>query len=608
VYHRDAILGVAKRQVLRATLRRFSAAGVSVIVLKGAALASLVYPSPTLRPLGDINLLVHERDLDRAAELLRDLKRAQLAIPYLGNAGFALVDVRHDVRNSGASARRPPAEVRIPIEDFWMRARSAEIESVATLVLSSEDLLLHLALGLVDQLSGPERLIGRLRTLCDIAATCSRYEHVIDWSSLESQSKAYNATSELFHSLRLAHHLAGARVPSGVLTCVTTGDLALVELLLSEDRVPAEHPGPRASEPRASGGPPRPAESNARRQATGARPTRGAVDLAVTYDQGGTDGVGSQLARVYGLYALSRALHIKYVHTPLGEVRYQGLMPMLTGRSDPDFEARYNAFFALPSDDFDLEGCEKIRAHSLTEDRFDRHLEYALATRRPILLQAHDAYGYLDRHPTAYQAVHAVSPYRDHQAAGPVRVCVHLRRGDMLDDGRSRWLPNSYFLRACRPVIEALRDRGVPFVVRLHSELPPRPYTLYPDHPGLYIALERPTTIDPAQYALEEFEQLPNLEVVLNVEPQAALDDFATADVLIPARSDLGFLGGLLNVHGLVVGVPSYHACPPDWLVADQHGNLDGGEVSARVEDLLRHRLARDATSGPPVSQPDALR
>jgi hypothetical protein len=296
------------------------------------------------------------------------------------------------------------------------------------------------------------------------------------------------------------------------------------------------------------------------------------------------------LARIYGLYALSRALRLKYVHTPLGEVRYQGLMPLIAGRTDPDFAARYNAFFSIPSDDFDLEGCERVRAGSLVAKRVERYREHAATTGRALLLQAHDAYGYLDRHPAAYRALRAVSPYRGYRAAGAVRVCIHVRRGDLLPDGRRRWLANSYYLRACGTVLEALVQQGASFTVRLHTEVPPRPYTFYPDTPGLYFAPEQPTTIDPTQYALEDFEALPNLELVLNVEPQEVLDDFATADVLIPSRSDLGYLGGLLNPHGLVIAVPSYHAPPPAWLRADEHGNLDSGQVAAHIADLLRRR------------------
>ncbi len=52
LYYRDTIRGVAKRELLRAALLRFAEASVPVIVLKGAALATLVYQSHALRPIG----------------------------------------------------------------------------------------------------------------------------------------------------------------------------------------------------------------------------------------------------------------------------------------------------------------------------------------------------------------------------------------------------------------------------------------------------------------------------------------------------------------------------------------------------------------------------
>jgi hypothetical protein len=127
--------------------------------------------------------------------------------------------------------------------------------------------------------------------------------------------------------------------------------------------------------------------------------------------------------------------------------------------------------------------------------------------------------------------------------------------------------------------------------VRIHTEVPPRPYTIYPGTPGLYFVPEGPVTLDPARYALEEFEALPNLEVVLNAEPQEALDDFATADVLILSASSFGYLGGMLNPHGLVVFAPfTWNQPLPDWLVADEQGNVNPAEVATRIADLLRRR------------------
>jgi len=49
LHHRDATYGIARRAMLRAVLERLAAAGVPVVVLGSAALAAVVYPSPSLR-------------------------------------------------------------------------------------------------------------------------------------------------------------------------------------------------------------------------------------------------------------------------------------------------------------------------------------------------------------------------------------------------------------------------------------------------------------------------------------------------------------------------------------------------------------------------------
>ena len=49
LYRRQTIHWIDQREVLRETLQRFSDASVPAIVLKGAALATLVYPSPALQ-------------------------------------------------------------------------------------------------------------------------------------------------------------------------------------------------------------------------------------------------------------------------------------------------------------------------------------------------------------------------------------------------------------------------------------------------------------------------------------------------------------------------------------------------------------------------------
>jgi hypothetical protein len=365
------------------------------------------------------------------------------------------------------------------------------------------------------------------------------------------------------------------------------------------------------SGPLSSGASPR--EESMRRPPAQGSPSAEAVgEIAVTYDnQTTTDGVGSQLFRIYGLYALSRALHTKYVHTPLARVDYQGFLPLLTGRTDPGFVTSYNAFFSLPTDDFDLESCERVRIHVLGRDTVERYRARAAATGRPVLLEVIHPYGYTDGHPAAFHALRAVSPYRGYRPAGPIRVCIHLRRGDISvpgrTDGQERLLPDSYYLRVCNTVLDALRQHGVPFIVRLHTEVPTRRCTLYPDTRGLYFWLYHPVTVDPSQYSLEEFAALPNLEVVLNVDAREALDDFATADVLILSLSSLGYLGGLLNPHGLVIYAPWWHPALPEWLVADEHGNLDPAQVATRIAVQLRRRDLWETAAQPGVRVEDPV-
>ena len=112
----------------------------------------------------------------------------------------------------------------------------------------------------------------------------------------------------------------------------------------------------------------------------------------------------------------------------------------------------------------------------------------------------------------------------------------------------------------------------------------------------MFVHINEPSTLNSAAHSLEEFKALPNLTMVLNVDPREALDDFATADVLILSCSCLGYLGGFTNPHGLVIAAPdlppprNFHAALPDWLVADEPGDVDGTQLAARVAGLLRSR------------------
>jgi hypothetical protein len=99
------------RETLGAVVLALRAAGVEVVALKGAVLASFHYPEPALRPMGDLDLLLKDaRDLARATEAL-------------GGAGWrALLDTprhrvfaRPDERVVRPAAEDPDNPIRVEI-------------------------------------------------------------------------------------------------------------------------------------------------------------------------------------------------------------------------------------------------------------------------------------------------------------------------------------------------------------------------------------------------------------------------------------------------------------------------------------------------------------
>jgi Protein of unknown function (DUF5672)/Uncharacterised nucleotidyltransferase len=227
LYRRQTIQWIDQRQVLQETLQRFSEANLPAIVLKGAALATLVYPSPALRPTKKVDLLVRQRDAARVEAVFKSMRDAPespaAAGARAGSEGDRSLGHRSRRRMSVLDIcthilpRRRPADrllaAHMPIEKFWERARPAQIESVATLVFSPEDLLLHIAL----DFAFAGGFVGHARTLCDIGQTCGQYGDAIDWSQVIAEARAYRMVKPLYYALRWARELVRAGVPTEAL-------------------------------------------------------------------------------------------------------------------------------------------------------------------------------------------------------------------------------------------------------------------------------------------------------------------------------------------------------------------------------------------------------
>ena len=173
-------------QDLGLVLQAFQHDKIPVIVLKGAHLAALVYRHIALRPMSDIDLLVHRSDLERAVAKLHDLGFTGPLpgeVPMVSQEGHHL-PMMHKAPETGIEVHWapfwPPRLAGIANDACWARSCPATIAGAPTRVLSPEDLLLHVCLhDACDLACGPFGL--GLRPLCDVAAIIRHYRETLSW-------------------------------------------------------------------------------------------------------------------------------------------------------------------------------------------------------------------------------------------------------------------------------------------------------------------------------------------------------------------------------------------------------------------------------------------
>src|SRR5215471_10262975 len=68
-----SVLDLIREQELRRVLMHLNEHRIEVLLLKGVPIAYTLYQSPVLRPRGDTDLLIRDRDMPRLVPILREL-------------------------------------------------------------------------------------------------------------------------------------------------------------------------------------------------------------------------------------------------------------------------------------------------------------------------------------------------------------------------------------------------------------------------------------------------------------------------------------------------------------------------------------------------------
>lgn len=192
-------------------LTAFDGAGISIILLKGAALADDVYRDRGIRPMGDIDLLVPPGDAPAAIRIVQGLGYAPDRLdPYPDLAAEFECEVmlirarppRTAIEIHWSLLDSPYYQRHLPMAWFWETAQPVYLDGhIPARILGPEAQLLHLSAHLMlhhGNSDAPE-----LRWLHDIAEVIQAHAAEIDWTLVLRQAQAADLVIPLQRTLPL---------------------------------------------------------------------------------------------------------------------------------------------------------------------------------------------------------------------------------------------------------------------------------------------------------------------------------------------------------------------------------------------------------------------
>ena len=191
-------------------------AGISAVPFKGPVLSVLAYGNLALREYGDLDLLVHPRDVPRTKDLLVEnglnlvalLKRTQTNSRFRPrNKDLVFENATSSVRLE-LHWRLTGRHFSFPLEldELWSRLEPVALAGLTVQTLGAEDLLLYLCM------HGSRHGWERLSWICDIAELL-RVRRDMCWERVMERAARLGCERMLGLGLLLAKNLLGAELP-----------------------------------------------------------------------------------------------------------------------------------------------------------------------------------------------------------------------------------------------------------------------------------------------------------------------------------------------------------------------------------------------------------
>src|SRR3989475_10270790 len=196
-------------------LESFASEAIGVLVVKGPVLAVQAYGAPVVRSYGDMDMLVRQRDIRRATELMSAAGYVAAVSLSAINAGkipgqylFSKPDSKLIVElHNDRTLRYFPR--RLPLEEFFARQIRVCVDGHDAPALSVEDELVLICV------HGAKHFWERLAWIADVAALVSR-QTGMDWKRVAESTGEVGAERILHLGLRLAADLFRVHLPNQV--------------------------------------------------------------------------------------------------------------------------------------------------------------------------------------------------------------------------------------------------------------------------------------------------------------------------------------------------------------------------------------------------------
>lgn len=215
-YQRHAAHNLANAAEMIAVLQAFEAEHIQAMPFKGAVLTASVYHDLMARPTGDLDILVHYRDLHRAADVLRS-RGYRLKTPVRDDGTPAIEDYyefQFECEANGMLIElrwrleliQPRFRRELGLSWIWPHRRTTRLAGAEVPDMSAEIKLLVLCM------HGCKHYWSRLIWISDVAQLlCSTPD--LDWEQINCEAKKTGLWRAMALGVLLAHQVAGAPVP-----------------------------------------------------------------------------------------------------------------------------------------------------------------------------------------------------------------------------------------------------------------------------------------------------------------------------------------------------------------------------------------------------------